>query len=109
MALRVTVAEAADLTTVRVDGRLANDGVAELDGACRRARRPLVLDLTNLTGGSDAGVSLLGRLAGEGVHLLGASPYIALLLAGATPGTPAAPPRRRRPRRRGQPRAGSGE
>jgi len=110
LALRLTVAEAADLTAIRVDGRLANDGVAELDGVCRTARRPLVLDLTHLTGGSDAGVALLRRLAGEGVHLLGASPYVALLLACATPGPPAVPPDRRRqppvPRRRRRARGG---
>lgn len=46
--LRVTMTEAAGVTTIRVDGRLANDVAGELDGACRRAQRPLVLDLTEL-------------------------------------------------------------
>ena len=32
LALRVTVTEAVDLTIVRVDGRLTDDGAAELDG-----------------------------------------------------------------------------
>ena len=96
LALRVTVKEAVDLTTIRVDGRLRDDGVPELEGACRTARRPLVLDLTYLMGSGDAGVALLRRLAGEGVHLLGASPYIALLLAGTPPGLSADPRRRRR-------------
>jgi hypothetical protein len=87
----VTVTEAVDLTIVRVDGRLTDDGAAELDGACQGAGRPLVLDLTNLTGGSGAGIILLWRLAAEGVHLLGASPYVTLLLMADAPGTPATP------------------
>jgi len=113
VALRVTVTETADLTTIRVDGRLADDGAPELDDVCGRAKRPLVLDLTHLTGATDAGVSLLQRLAVEGVHLLGASPYIALLLAVTSPGPPTAPTRRRRapsaPRRRRQARGRTGE
>jgi hypothetical protein len=39
------------------------------------------VDLSELTGAGDDGVLLLGRLAREGVHLLGASPYVRLLLA----------------------------
>jgi hypothetical protein len=85
----VTVTEAVDLTIVRVDGRLTDDGAAELDG--RGAGRPPVLDLTNLTGGSGAGIILLWRLAAEGVHLLGASPYVTLLLMADAPGPPATP------------------
>ena len=86
MALRVTVMEAADLTVIRVDGRLAEDGVAELDLACRRAKRPTVLDLTNLVTADETGVLLLRRLVEEGLHLLGASPYAAILLNTEPPG-----------------------
>jgi hypothetical protein len=98
MALRVTVLEAADLTVIRVDGRLADEGVAELEVACRRAKRPTVLDLTNLVTADDTGVLLLRRLVGEGLHLLGASPYAALLLnaeppSAANTGTPKRAPR----------------
>jgi hypothetical protein len=40
-----------------------------------------VLDLSQVTGASEAGVLLLRRLSDEGIHLLGASPYVTLLLA----------------------------
>jgi hypothetical protein len=99
MALRVTVLETADLTVIRVDGRLADEGVAELEVACRRAKRPTVLDLTNLVTADDTGVLLLRRLVGEGLHLLGASPFAALLLNAQPPrGGPAGPIARRRRR-----------
>jgi hypothetical protein len=103
MAFRLIVAEAPDLTTVRVIGRLGDDSVALLSDASGRARRPLVLDLSELTTACDAGVLLLRRLSAEGVHLLGASRYVSLLLAG--PEQPTVPaPRRRRGRPSGQSR-----
>jgi hypothetical protein len=80
MAFRLIVSDRPDLSTIQVVGRLRDDGVALLGDACARARRPLVLDLSELTSASDAGVLLLARLAGEGVHLLGASQYVRLLL-----------------------------
>ena len=102
MALRVTVVEAADLTVIRVDGRLADEGVEELEVACFRAKRPTVLDLTNLVTADDSGVLLLRRLVGEGLHLLGASPYAAILLnAESPPSRPTVPIARRRSRRPG--------
>jgi hypothetical protein len=80
MVFRLIVSEAADLTTIGVVGRLGDDAVVILGDACGEARRPLVLDLSDLTSASDAGVLLLRRLTGEGVHLLGASRYMRLLL-----------------------------
>jgi hypothetical protein len=81
MAFRLTVMETRDLTTVRVAGRLADESVIPLTDACGRARRPVVVDLSQVTGASNAAVRLLRRLGGEGVHLLGASQYVTLLLA----------------------------
>jgi hypothetical protein len=80
MAFRLIVSELPDLTTMRLAGRLGDDAVAALNDACHHARRPLVLDLSQLTGASDAAVLLLRRLTGEGIHLLGASQYVTLLL-----------------------------
>jgi hypothetical protein len=95
MAFRVIVTEAPDLTTVRLAGRLGDDTVTPLLDTCSRARRPLVLDLSHVTGASEAAVQLLHRLRHDGVHLLGASQYVSLLLA-----MPTAPvqPRSRRDR-----------
>lgn len=93
MALRVTVTETADLTVIRVDGRVAGTVLAELEATCRQARRPAVLDLTNLVSADDAGVLLLRQLAEEGLHLVGASPYTVLLLNWGRPSrAPAGPP-----------------
>jgi hypothetical protein len=99
MVFRLIVSEAPDLTTIRVVGRLRDEGVALLGDSCDGARRPLVLDLSDLTSASDAGVLLLGRLAGEGVHVLGASQYVRLLLQRVedVPSAPA-PRKRRAPR-----------
>jgi hypothetical protein len=111
MVFRLIVSEASDLTTIRVVGRLRDDGVALLGDACSQARRPLVLDLSDLTSASDAGVLLLGRLAGEGVHLLGASQYMRLLLQRSedTSGALALPKRRApRPAHKGRERGLSG-
>jgi hypothetical protein len=80
MAFRLVLAEAPDLTTIRVVGHLGDDAAPVLGEACGRLRRPLVLDLSELMGASDAGVQVLRQLAGEGVHLLGASRYVRLLL-----------------------------
>jgi hypothetical protein len=110
VALRLIVSEAPDLTTIRVVGRLRDDGVALLVDACERSRRPLVLDLSEMTSLSEAGVLLLGRLAGNGVHMLGASQYVRLLLhadaalSTAGPRKERLPPPRRAATVRGRPR-----
>jgi hypothetical protein len=80
MAFRLIVSETADLTTIEVVGRLGDDAVVILGEACSGAGRPLVLDLSELTSASESGTLLLRRLASEGVHLLGSSSYMRLLL-----------------------------
>jgi hypothetical protein len=98
MRFRLTIMEAPDLTTVRLAGRLGEDAVTPLHDACSQARRPVVLDLSDVTGASEAGVLLLRRLASEGIHLLGASQYVTLLLAAEKPPAIAGSrPRARRP------------
>jgi hypothetical protein len=77
---RLIVTEATDVTTARLVGRLRDEGVTLLADACETARRPLVLDLSELTSASEAAVLLLRRLAAAGVHVLGASQYVRLLL-----------------------------
>lgn len=105
MTLRLTVTAREDLTVIRVDGRLAGDGVLQLEQACQAARRPVVLDLTHLATADDTGVVTLRRLAGDGVHLLGLTPYMAQLLGGGAehPKAPAAPERPRSRSGRGRP------
>jgi hypothetical protein len=100
---RLIVTEATDVTTARLVGRLRDDGVALLADACETARRPLVLDLSELTSASEAAVLLLRRLAAAGVHVLGASQYVRLLLDRAEGAHGA--PRAGTPRRARAPRA----
>jgi hypothetical protein len=110
MAFRLTVEQRADLKTVRLAGRLGDDAVTPVNEACERSGQPIVLDLSEVTGASDAGVVLLHRLTREGVHLLGASQYMTLLLNAEKPPA-AARPRRDRQRaagRRARPGHGKG-
>lgn len=78
--LRLTAIETADRTVVRVAGRLALEGIGELERVCVGRQGLLVLDLADLVTMDDAGVATLRRLSCAGVRLANASPYIALLL-----------------------------
>jgi hypothetical protein len=95
MALCVTVAETADRTVIRVDGRLADEGVAELELARRCAKRPTVLDLTNLVTADDTGVVVLRRLVRQGAngHAAGDAGHRRHLESAAAHAGPGAPPR----------------
>src|SRR5262249_40197240 len=48
MLFRLIVSEAPDLTAIKVAGRLGGSSIHRLGDACRAARRPLVLDLSEL-------------------------------------------------------------
>ncbi len=85
MEWRLTTKEIGAESVIRVDGRLAGAAVAELERACLEARRPLRLDLTHLVALDDSGVAALRRLAADGIELAHASPYVVLLVRGATP------------------------
>ena len=100
MQIRLTVVrETGARTVIQVDGRLARDGATQLEEACRGTRPgALALDLGNLLTVDDAGVALLRRLAGDGVKLENASPYVALLLQGAREDDTPPSPGQRRPR-----------
>src|SRR5262245_20604908 len=81
MELRVTVRQSARSTVVQVDGRLTASNLCELEQLVAGIARPAVIDLSNLVSADDAGVATLRSLAGRGVRLLGATPYVSLLLA----------------------------
>jgi hypothetical protein len=70
-------------TLVRVDGRLAGDGVAELERVLESTTSPARLLVHHLRGADDPGLAVLRRLAEQGTPLDGLSPYIQLTLAGA--------------------------
>jgi hypothetical protein len=89
MELRLSVTERAGSTTVQVDGRLTASGLSELERLVRGLEGPIVVDLSNLLSADDVGVAELRNLAGRGMKLIGASPYVSLLLGHdrAKPGT----------------------
>ena len=98
---RLIVTDAPDVTTMRLVGRLRDEGVALVAETCEAARRPLVLDLSELTSASEAAVLLLNRLTAGGVHILGASQYVRLLLERAEgPKSTSVSPKRQGSRRR---------
>jgi hypothetical protein len=89
MAFRLTAVESRDLTTVRLVGRVGDDAITPLLDTCGRARRPIVLDLSQVTGASEAGVLLLRRLTDEGVPGRSAPPAASREAAGSAGGNEA--------------------
>lgn len=65
---------------VRIDGRLAGEGVDELLSACAEIEPPSTVDLTHLVSADASGLEVLRSWREGGAKLLGASPYIALRL-----------------------------
>ena len=80
MELRLTVTRRARSTVVHVDGRLTTVNLKDLEGLINAVQGQTIVDLSNLLSTDDAGVATLRTLAGKGARLVGASPYIALLL-----------------------------
>ena len=76
MTVRITHAS----NTVRIEGRLEGEVLAELDRVCRAVPGDLVLDLSALLSADERGLAALRALAAGGARMIGASPYIQLLL-----------------------------
>ena len=79
MTVRITHA----FNTVRIEGRLEGEAVAELDRVCRAVSGGLVLDLSALLSADESGLAALRALLAGGARVIGASPYVQLLLKGA--------------------------
>jgi hypothetical protein len=77
----ITVTDEPAGTLVRVDGRLAGDGVPELVRVLNSAAPPVRLLARDLRGADGSGVSVLRRLVDEGTPVEELSPYMRLLLA----------------------------
>jgi len=72
--------EIGPLTTMRVDGWLSGLAVPELQTACAAIVGAFVIDLAGLRFADDAGISLLKALRLSGVALVGAGPFISMVL-----------------------------
>ena len=79
MTFRITTDRGA-VTSVSVAGRLDDDGVGELLRTCSEGSSSLVIDLSQVVFADDAGVQALKDLRQRGATLVGARPYLALLL-----------------------------
>ncbi len=82
MLLRITEERLGQVTVMHVMGRLAGEGVEELNRTCQMSGMPLRLDLAGLLHADEVGLSLLRSLRDSGAELTGASPFLELLLEG---------------------------
>ena len=80
MRFRIDIDREEDRTVLRVSGTLRGPAVDELDRVCRQAERPLAVDLCEVMTVDGFGVVLLRELSAKGARLIGASPYVKLLL-----------------------------
>ena len=77
----ITVTNAPAGTRIQVDGWLEGDGVAALERVLAATPAPIRLLARDLRGADGAGLSVLRRLAEQGMPLENLSPYLQLLLA----------------------------
>ena len=80
MTLRITTVPDKNKTTIRVEGRLAAEGVEDLQVEIQLVAGPVHLDLSDLQSADADGVRALRSLSAKGTKLVGASPYIRQLL-----------------------------
>jgi hypothetical protein len=67
-------------TTLKLDGTLTGVEGPELQRACGGIKGRLTLDLTDLRSVDRQGAGVLRELRAQGAEIVGASPYIQLLL-----------------------------
>jgi ABC-type transporter Mla MlaB component len=70
----------AEVRVLRLEGWLEGEAVPELERVVRSGSGPLRLDLSELRSADTAGLAVLRALRAAGASLVGASPYIRLLL-----------------------------
>jgi ABC-type transporter Mla MlaB component len=96
--LRITLAQDSGVPIIRLAGWLEGEAVAELERVASGRAEPLRLDLAELRSADSAGLTVLRALRARGARLVGASPYIHLLLGPE----PARPPPSGGPGRKGR-------
>lgn len=82
MTLQIVSARVEGESRIQLHGRLSGPEIAEFQTACAAERPPLRIDLENLAGASADGILALKEQRARGARLVGASPYIELLLSG---------------------------
>ncbi len=80
MTLYIACESDSDVRVVRLEGWLEGEAVAELERVVSEGSGALRLDLSELRSADTAGLAALRALRAAGASLVGASPYIKLLL-----------------------------
>jgi len=80
MTLYIACESDSGIRVVRLEGWLDDETVAELDRVVSGESGPLRLELSELRSADKAGLDALRALRAAGAALVGASPYIRLLL-----------------------------
>ncbi len=80
MTLYIACESDSGVRVVRLEGWLDGETVAELERVVSEGSGPLRLDLSELRSADTAGLDALRALRAAGASLVGASPYIRLLL-----------------------------
>ena len=78
--IRITASVKNSCLTVKADGRLLSGDTAELIRACQGSSGSVVIDLSDLFFADREGIAVLKMLRGRGARLVGARPYVALVL-----------------------------
>jgi len=84
MEIRIDITAEGIETVVHVAGRLSGRAVAQLREACDQLEDAFVLDLSNLLFADDVGIDVIRTLDEKGAEVRGTSPFVQLLLDGAT-------------------------
>ena len=78
--IRITPQPLAAGTLVKIDGELDAESVSEVDGVCRSAAGPIVLDLAELRSLDSDGEAFLRRLIDGGATVKAVSAYFRMRL-----------------------------
>lgn len=89
MDLHISLSKMGSHSVVKVDGALTREGLAELERVVSPCVGALRLDLSELRSLDADGLEAIQVLGGGGAEIVGASPYIALLIGtdAGVPGT----------------------
>jgi hypothetical protein len=70
-------------TIIRIAGRLSGTAIEQLKKVCDPIEDPFVIDLSYLLFADDKGIDAIRGMADNGAQVLGASPFVQLLLGNA--------------------------
>ena len=78
--LRITKTTSGEKAALKLEGRVAEPWIADLEQVCRTEGLPLVLDFSGVTFADERGTQVIRRLRAEGAELVGLSLFLDALL-----------------------------